>query len=257
MPKPSSNQENKEREQIERHEEGKPQKPKYPHAGHRSRIRKRFRETGLAGFQDYEILEYLLFSSCPQQDTQRRARNIIAQCGSLAALFAAPPAARRAYSSMTENTALQIEFITALYQKLVTSQAQHLTFDQPSIACSYFQQLYAFESTEALRVATFSEHLKLLNCHTLDYGTSNAATLNLRKLVEVAILDQSSNIMLIHQHPEQFADFSPADYNTTHDIIEYLMPLSIRLYDHILIGRSRAVSMRQQGHLFDSELNFI
>ena len=39
------------------------------HSGHRERMKKRFLETGLNGFDDVNVLELLLFYAIPRQDT--------------------------------------------------------------------------------------------------------------------------------------------------------------------------------------------
>ena len=57
----------------------RPAKPARPtekphHAGHRDRLRQRFREAGPAALADYELLELLLFRSIPRADTRRAPR---------------------------------------------------------------------------------------------------------------------------------------------------------------------------------------
>ena len=53
------------------------------HEGHRARLRARFEETGLAGFQPHEILEMLLFYAIPRRDTNELAHRLMDTFGSL------------------------------------------------------------------------------------------------------------------------------------------------------------------------------
>ena len=47
-----------------------------PHyVGHRDRMRARFREDGGDGFQDYELLELVLFRSIPRRDVKPLAKD--------------------------------------------------------------------------------------------------------------------------------------------------------------------------------------
>ena len=55
--------------------------------GHRGRVRDRYFESGLDGFQDYEVLEMLLFYAIPRQDTKPLAKDLIARFGSLHGVF--------------------------------------------------------------------------------------------------------------------------------------------------------------------------
>lgn len=54
------------------------------HAGHRSRMRRRFLETGLEGFQDHEVLEFLLFYAVPRRNVNQMAHMLLERFGTLA-----------------------------------------------------------------------------------------------------------------------------------------------------------------------------
>jgi DNA repair protein RadC len=49
---------------------GKPAAEKPHYAGHRERLRARFREQGADALADYELLELLLFRSIPRAETK-------------------------------------------------------------------------------------------------------------------------------------------------------------------------------------------
>jgi len=48
---------------------------KYPHAGHRGRLRRRFLQSGLDGFLDYEIVELLLTLGTPRSDCKQMTKD--------------------------------------------------------------------------------------------------------------------------------------------------------------------------------------
>ncbi len=60
------------------------------HAGHRSRMRKRFLATGLDGFQDHEVLEFLLYYAIPRRDVNETAHLLLNRFGTLSAVLDAP-----------------------------------------------------------------------------------------------------------------------------------------------------------------------
>lgn len=53
------------------------------HAGHRSRMRHRFLVSGLDGFQDHEVLEFLLYYSIPRRDVNETAHLLLDRFGSV------------------------------------------------------------------------------------------------------------------------------------------------------------------------------
>ncbi len=57
------------------------------HAGHRSRMRKRFLATGLEGFQDHEVLEFLLYYAIPRRDVNETAHLLLNRFGTLSAVL--------------------------------------------------------------------------------------------------------------------------------------------------------------------------
>ncbi len=54
------------------------------HAGHRQRLRERFRKGGADALPDYELLELLLFRALPRRDTKGIAKRLLAQFGTFA-----------------------------------------------------------------------------------------------------------------------------------------------------------------------------
>lgn len=57
------------------------------HAGHRGRMRHRFLEEGLEGFQDHEVLEFLLFYAVPRRDVNHMAHTLLERFGTLAGVL--------------------------------------------------------------------------------------------------------------------------------------------------------------------------
>ena len=59
--------------------------------GHRQRLRYRFRNCGLQGFQDYGIIEFLLSLETPRKDCKQPAKDALKKFGSLNAVLEADP----------------------------------------------------------------------------------------------------------------------------------------------------------------------
>ena len=53
------------------------------HAGHRKRLKERFRQEGLDSFDELHVLELLLFYCIPQKDTNLLAHELLDRFGSL------------------------------------------------------------------------------------------------------------------------------------------------------------------------------
>ena len=57
------------------------------HDGHRYRMLQRYREKGLPGFEEHEVLEMLLFRSIPRSNTNPLAHKMLDVCGSMEAVL--------------------------------------------------------------------------------------------------------------------------------------------------------------------------
>ena len=60
------------------------------HSGHRDRVRIKFIESGLDGFEPHEALELLLYYCIPRKDTNPIAHKLLDSFGSLSAVLDAP-----------------------------------------------------------------------------------------------------------------------------------------------------------------------
>ena len=62
------------------------------HEGHREKLRNRFiNEKGFEHFEDHQILEFLLFYTFPQKDTNPLAHRLLEHFGSLKGVLEARP----------------------------------------------------------------------------------------------------------------------------------------------------------------------
>ena len=83
------------------------------HDGHRARKKAQFRQHGLDGFADHEVLELLLYYAIPRKDTNEIAHRLLQKFGSLQNVFAAPAEELAKVDGVGESAAL---FLTLLPQ---------------------------------------------------------------------------------------------------------------------------------------------
>jgi len=59
-------------------------------AGHRRRLRQKFLDSGISGFQDYEVVELLLTLGSPRRDCKPQAKAALRKFKSLRGVLEAP-----------------------------------------------------------------------------------------------------------------------------------------------------------------------
>src|ERR1700704_4385122 len=96
------------------------EKPHY--LGHRRRLRERFLADGGSGFQDYELLEFLLTLAIPRRDTKPLAKALIERFGSFPEAIAASPE-QLAEFGISEATVAALKIVEASAVRMAQRQA--------------------------------------------------------------------------------------------------------------------------------------
>ena len=219
------------------------------HDGHREKMRRRFQETGLEGFADHEALELLLYYAIPRRDTNELAHRLLTRYGSLSALLQAPIEDLRRVEGVGESAAVLLKLVPAFVYKAQRSAGQETVLNSTEKAGRYLLTCFAGERNEVIYQLCLDRKGKLLACKRLSEGGSAAAELNIRRLVENALLSSASAVILSHNHPSGIALPSREDYATTQQAQDALRTIGVELLDHIIVAEDDYVSLADSGIL--------
>ena len=219
------------------------------HEGHRERMRQRFLSAGLDAFADHEVLELLLCYALPRRDINGVAHALIERYGSLSAVLEAPVEDLQRVRGIGENAAVLLRLVPQLCRRARLADARDTALGSTEQTGRYLMELFAGESREVLYQLCLDQKKKLLACKRLSQGSANSTELNIRMLVENAILTSASAVILAHNHPSGIALPSRDDFATTEQAIAALNTIGVRLLDHIIVADGDYVSMADSGFL--------
>lgn len=219
------------------------------HEGHRQRKKEQFRNHGLHGFADHEVLELLLYYAIPQKDTNELAHILIKQFGSLEQVVHAPVEELMKVKGVSEHTALLLKLIPAAYQRIMQSEKTDDILNSVEKSGQYFMRLLNGERREVIYMACLDQKGKVISCCRLAEGDVNVAPLSIRQATERALVANAAMVLLAHNHPSGIALPSEEDIYVTRMIKDILYPLNIQLVDHIVVADGDFVSMRDSGML--------
>jgi DNA repair protein RadC len=228
----------------------RPAKPARPaekphHAGHRDRLRQRFREAGPAALADYELLELLLFRSIPRADTKARAKALLKRFGSLAEVLGAPEHLLREVEDVGEAAALDLRIVAAVAQRMVRSEIKgREVLSSWNQVIDYCRSAMAFEEREQFRILFLDKKNALIADEVQQTGTVDHTPVYPREVVRRALELSATAIILVHNHPSGDPTPSRADIDMTKTIIDSARPLGIAVHDHIIIGKKGHASMK-------------
>ena len=227
------------------------EKAKADHAaGHRERLRARFKKAGVDGVQDYELLELILFRAIPRRDVKPLAKDLIAKFGGFPQTLAAPVERLMEVKGVSENVAQELKIVQAAAIKL--SQARILK--RPVISSwdallSYCRAAMADEKTEMFRILFLDKKNILIADEVQQRGTVDHTPVYPREVVKRALEHGASAIILVHNHPSGDPTPSRADIDMTNQIVKAASALNIRVHDHLVIGHDNHASFKTLGLL--------
>lgn len=226
-------------------------------AGHRARLRERFRRAGAEGVQDYELLELILFNAIPRRDVKPLAKALLQTFGTLADVLSAPrdrlldvrvKLADGKMLAVTERVADEFQIVRAAALQL--SQANVL--NRPVLSSwqallDYCQASTAYEPVEQFRILFLNHKNALISDEKQQTGTVNHTPVYPREVVKRALALNASAIILVHNHPSGDPTPSRADIQMTEKIVSAAKAVDISVHDHLIIGRGRHSGFRSLG----------
>lgn len=215
------------------------------HLGHRERLRQRFRLGGAEALPDYELLELILFRAIPRLDVKPLAKALIARFGSFAEVMSASPERLKEMPGIGEAVVTEIKIVQAAGLRLAKADIrQRAVLASWSAVLDYCHAAMAFAEREQFRILFLDKKNGLIADEVLGVGTVDHTPVYPREVIKRALELSASAIILVHNHPSGDTTPSSADIDMTRRLIEAGDKLSIKVHDHLIIGRNGHASFR-------------
>lgn len=214
-------------------------------AGHRKRIRDRFRNGGAEAMPDYELLEMILFRVFPRQDTKPIAKRLIAHFGSFAEVINAPVERLKGLDGIGDRVVDEIKLVQASALRLMKGEIMgRKVLGSWSSVLDYCRAAQGFDAKEAFRILFLDKRNQLIADEVQQRGTVDHTPVYVREVVKRALELSATALILVHNHPSGDPSPSRADIDMTKQIIDAAKPLGISIHDHIIVGRQGHASFR-------------
>ena len=207
------------------------------HEGHRQRLKNRFLNDGLSGFEKHNILELLLFYSIPQKDTNDIAHELLKTFGSLKGVFEADFNELIKVKGVKENTATLLKLIPEVARQYMLEEVDgEKVFDTAEKIGKYFIRKYIGEVNEVVYMMLLDNGYKVINVVRVHEGSVNSSSITLRQIMTEVIKSNASMVVLAHNHPNGAPVPSMEDMNTTYSLKNTLSSYDVKLIEHILVA---------------------
>jgi DNA repair protein RadC len=214
-------------------------------AGHRARLRARFRTAGPEAIPDYELIEMILFRVFPRGDTKPIAKRLLARFKSFADVINAPPERLKEVEGVGDRAIDELKLIRAAALRLMQGEIiGRKVLDSWGTVLAYCRAAQGFDDRERFRILFLDKKNQLIADEVQQEGTVDHTPVYVREVVKRALELSASALILVHNHPSGDPTPSRADVDMTRMIAEVAKPLGVVIHDHIIVGRSGHASLK-------------
>jgi len=149
------------------------------------------------------------------------------------------------------NKALKIHAAFELGKRLLLYQnsASNIMFNSPEKVWKLLYPEMVCLKREEFRVIILNNKNRLLKKVTVSIGTVTEALIHPREIFREAIREAAASIIVAHNHPSGDVFPSKEDIETTRRIKDAGIIIGIELLDHVIIGSSGYLSLKEAGYL--------
>ena len=215
------------------------------HDGHRARLKQRFDQEGLDGFQPHEALELLLFHAVMRRDVNPLAHELVERFGSLNGALNAGQDALSEISFLGGRAAALLSYLPAFF----TVYRAQRSADRPiiknvSAAKSYCRHLTGDEDAGRLWLLHLAAGGGLILTESLSAPDGYPRP---RQVVERALQSRAQALVLAERR--EGAEQLPGDRAFAGTLSDLLSLIGVTLIDALVLDGERALSFRREGLL--------
>ena len=218
---------------------------KSEHSGHRERMRRRFIENGLDGFEEHQALELYLFYAIPRKDTNSLAHRLLERYLNISGVCEAPIDELQRDFGLSESAATLIKLLPEMSRLYTESKKSDNNLIDPETVGEVMARKFIGRTSEAVALLLGNAKGRILYLDIVAKGSVNSSDLPLRKIVDLAIRHNARTAYVAHNHPSGSLLPSRADIDVTKLLDSTLASVGVHLLDHFIVADNEYVSLRE------------
>ncbi len=206
------------------------------HREHRKRMKARFREKGLDGFSDHEVLELLLFFAIPRVNTNETAHLLLNRFGTLSGVIEASHDELMSVKGIGENSATLINLLSQFTRRYELDRSRPRdSFSSMESVGNYLINHFIGATREHVELLLFDAKMHMIDHVTVHEGAVNSSDVNPERIAEIVFSGRASCFVLAHNHPGGKCVPSDEDIIVTKKLKAAFAPFNVRMLDHFLV----------------------
>ncbi|MFW5754345.1 MAG: RadC family protein [Marinilabiliaceae bacterium] len=214
------------------------------------RPREKLLNKGISSLSDAELLAILIGSGSRKESAVDLARKILADVQhNLHELGKATiESLQKRYHGVGEAKAISIVAALELgRRRQTTAPAERPQVRKSEDVFSIMQPVLADLPHEEFWVLVLNQANKVINRFNISKGGISGTVIDVRIIMEKALYQHASSLILCHNHPSGNSQPSKADTDITRKLKEAGKILDIRVLDHVIVAENRYFSFADEG----------
>jgi DNA repair protein RadC len=175
------------------------------------------------------------------------AEQLLARFGTMQKIAQAHVSEIARVEGIGNQSALRIKAALALGRKLLQPEDERTTIHSPSDAAQILMPLLAHREQEYLVTVILDTRNRVLDVTEVYHGSLNASMVRVGEVFKPALQRNAAAIIVSHNHPSTDPTPSPEDVSVTRAIVQAGKLLDITVLDHMVVGLSKWVSLKEKG----------
>lgn len=213
-----------------------------------SRPREKLLERGAGALSDGELLALLLRTGIAGKNVLKLAEELLERFGGVSGLLHTGADALKQIKGLGPAKRTVVIAVLELARRALAERLEEkAVFESPSAVRDYLQLHLGARPHEVFAVMYLDNQNRLIAMEELFRGTLAQAAVYPREIVVRALHFHAAAVVLAHNHPSGNAEPSLADVELTRTVLTALALVDVRVLDHFVVTREKAVSMAQEG----------
>ena len=213
--------------------------------GHRQRIIGKLKQNGFEQFEDYEIVELMLFLIFKRKDTKPIAKMLIEKFKTIENILNATDDELMTIQGIGKSTCNAFKIINSIIKSVLKSKI----INKNVIICfndviNYIKLNMQNLDSEKVRLLLLNGKNTIIDDILIQKGNIDYVEIYPQEILKHCINKGAKSIVLIHNHPSGDPTPSTHDIYITNKIQEATGLFNITLFDHIIIGGDQYISFR-------------
>lgn len=146
------------------------------------------------------------------------------------------------------------DFISSYSMLREIEEQNKIVLNTAEKAGNYFKSLLGSKrDKECLMVAFVDNSIGIIEQKILSEGTVDHSVVYPREILKRALYTDCAGIIISHNHPGGSLRPSRDDIKITKRLVDIFEPLDIKVFDHIIIGGNKYLSMLEEGLMPNKE----